>query len=81
MIGSKPLATVTINEITTVASVWTNAQFLDGTVIKGAALGLRIAAGNVHNFVDLATGGYGATISDALNSHPVADHGQLRHTG
>jgi hypothetical protein len=62
------LATVTINEITTVASVWTNAQFLDGTVIKGAALGLRIAAGNVHNFVDLATGGYGATISDALNS-------------
>ena len=56
MIGSKPLATVTINEITTVASVWTNAQFLDGTVIKGAALGLRIAAGNVHNFVDLATG-------------------------
>ena len=29
---------------------------------------MRIAAGNVPNFVDLATGGYGATILDALNS-------------
>ena len=52
--------------MTTIASVWTHAQFLDGTAIKGPALGLRIAAGNVHNFVDLATGG-GAAISDALN--------------
>ena len=29
---------------------------------------LRIAAGNVPNFVDLETGDYGATILDALNS-------------
>ena len=50
------------------ASVWTNAQFLDGAAIKGPALGLRIAAGNVPNFVDLATGGYGGMIQDALNS-------------
>ena len=41
---------------------------LDGTVIKGPALSLRIAAGNVPNFVDLATGGYGTTIQDPLNS-------------
>ena len=34
--GSAP-ADVTINEMTTIASVWTNAQFLDGTAIKGAA--------------------------------------------
>ena len=68
VIGTQPAATVTINEMTTVASVWTHAQFSDGTAIKGPALGLRIAAGNVHNFVDLATGGFGATISDALNS-------------
>ena len=58
---------MTINEFTTVASVWTHNQFIDGTAIKGPALGLRIAAGNVPNFVDLATGGYGAAISDALN--------------
>ena len=54
--------------MTTVASVWTNAQFLDGTAIKGHALGLKIAAGNVPSFVDLATGGWGATIQDPLNS-------------
>ena len=54
--------------MTTVASVWTHAQFLDGAAIKGYPLGLRIAAGNVPNFVDLATGGYGGMIQDALNS-------------
>ena len=67
VLGNKPPAAVTINEFTTVASVWTHNQFIEGTEIKGSALGLRIAAGNVHNFVDLATGGYGAAISDALN--------------
>ena len=59
---------VVINEMTTVASVWTYAQFLDGTTIKGNALGLRIAAGNVPNFVDLGTGGWGEAIQGPLNS-------------
>jgi hypothetical protein len=68
VLGDKPPAAVTINEFTTVASVWTHNQFIDGTAIKGPALGLRIAAGNVPNFVDVATGGYGTTIADALNS-------------
>jgi hypothetical protein len=68
VIGSKNPATVTINEMTTVASVWTNAQFLDGTVIKGPALSLRIAAGNGPNFVDLQTGGWGDAIQNSLNS-------------
>ena len=68
VMGNKPPANVVINEMTTVASVWTNAQFLDGTAIKGPALGLRIAAGNVPNFVDLQTGGWGAAIQDPLNS-------------
>ena len=68
VIGSKPLARVVINEFTTVASVWTNAQFLHGTALRGNTLGLRIAAGNVPNFVDLATGGYGAMIQDGFNS-------------
>ena len=68
VLGNKPPAEVVINEMTTVASVWTNAQFLDGTVIKGPALSLRIVAGNVPNFVDLQTGGWGAAIQDPLNS-------------
>jgi len=67
VIGSRPPAHVTINELTTVASVWTHNQFIDGITIKGKALGLRIAAGNVPNFVDLATGGYGGAIQDPLN--------------
>ena len=68
VLGSTPPANVAINEMTTVASVWTNAQFLDGTAIKGNTLGLKIAAGNVPNFVDLQTGGWGPAIQDPLNS-------------
>ena len=68
VVGSAPPERVTINEMTTVASVWTSAQFLQGTELKGHTLGLRIAAGNVPNFVDLATGGWGEAIQGPLNS-------------
>jgi hypothetical protein len=68
VLGNTPPAKVVLNEMTTVASVWTNAQFIDGTAIKGHSLGLKIAAGNVPSFVDLQTGGWGATIQDPLNS-------------
>ena len=68
VVGSKPPRTVTVNEFTTVASVWTSAQFLEGDVLSGHQLGLSIAASNVPNFADLETGGYGGTIQDALNS-------------
>ncbi|MFZ3215305.1 MAG: hypothetical protein WA192_04520 [Candidatus Acidiferrales bacterium] len=67
VLGNKAPAIVTINESTTVASVWTNAQFLNGTTLRGNALGLRIAAGNVRNLVDLETGGLGPVIQDPLN--------------
>src|SRR5215475_12971565 len=68
VLGATPPGRVTINEMTTVASVWTHAQFLDSTAIKGQPLQLKIAAGNVPSFVDLQTGGWGATIQDPLNS-------------
>lgn len=67
VVGAKSPSHVTINEMTTIASVWTHAQFVEGAEIKGHALGLRIAAGNVPNFVDLATGGWGGAIQDPLN--------------
>jgi hypothetical protein len=67
VLGSKFPADVTVNEMTTVASVWTHAQFLTGTAVQGHALGLRIAAGNVPNFVDLSTGGWGEAIQSPLN--------------
>jgi len=68
VVGSKPTAKVVINEMTTLASVVTHAQFIVGNWITGSPLALRIAAGNVPNFVDLGTGGYGPIIIDALNS-------------
>ena len=68
VLGGAPPSSVVINEMTTVASVWTHAQFLDGTALKGHLLGLNIAAGNVPNFVDLATGGWGEAIQGPLNS-------------
>ena len=68
VLGSNAPAHVVLNEFTTIASVVTATQFIDGTALKGPPLALRIAAGNVPNFVDLTTGGYGTTIQDALNS-------------
>jgi streptogramin lyase len=67
-LGANPPKDVTINELTTVASVWTGAQFLKGETFNGHALGLKIAAGNVSNLVDLATGGLGPVIQDPMNS-------------
>ncbi len=43
VLGNTPPPKAVINEMTTVASVWTNAQFLNGTVLKGDPLGLGIA--------------------------------------
>src|SRR5215475_14036973 len=68
VLGATPPGRVTISELTTVASVWTHNQFLDGTAIRGHALGLKIAAGNLPSFVDLQTGGWGTAIQDPLNS-------------
>ncbi len=38
VVGSKPPAEVVINELTTIASVVTHAQFIDDTTIKGSPL-------------------------------------------
>ncbi len=68
VLGGTPPAKVAINELTTVASAFTAAQFINGESISGNPLGLRIAAGNVPNLVDPATGGWGKVIVDPLNS-------------
>src|SRR5271165_6563069 len=68
VLGSNPPASVTINELTTVASAFTNARFISGDGISGNPLGLKIAAGNVPNLVDLTTGGWGKVLVDPINS-------------
>ena len=68
VVGSNPPASVTINELTTVASAFTNARFINGDGISGNPLGLKIAAGNVPNLVDPVTGGWGKVLLDPLNS-------------
>src|SRR5262249_83749 len=68
VVGGKPPAHVVIDEMSTIASVVTHTQFMDGTAIKGPPLALRIAAGNVPYFVIPAPGHYGATVRDPPNS-------------
>ena len=81
VLGAKAPAKVTINEMTTIASVWTHNQFIDGTAIKGQPLQLKIAAGNVPSFVDLATGGWGDDDPGPAQQRPDADDGELRDAG
>jgi hypothetical protein len=68
VLGSKPPEKIVVNELTTVASAFTAARFINGEAISGNLLGLRIAAGNTPNLVDLETGGWGKVIIDSGNS-------------
>jgi len=81
IVGSKPPAHVTINELTTVASAFTNARFINGDGISGNPLGLKIAAGNVPNLVDPATGGWGKVLLDPLNSNVTTTMANLDTLG
>ena len=68
VIGSELIPKVTINELTTVASIFTHSRFMDGSLIQGSSLlGLKVAAKNVPNLVDLATGLWGEAVLDGLN--------------
>jgi len=72
VLGGTPPKSVVVNEFSTIASVWTSAQFLKGEALSGTKLGLRIAAGNVPNLVDPETGALGPVIQDPLNSSQTA---------
>lgn len=69
LLGTSLLEKVTVNELTTVASTFTAARFIEGESISGNLLGLRIAAGNVPNLVDPVTGTWGKVLMDPLNSY------------
>ena len=79
VLGSKPPQQVVVNEFTTVASAFTAARFINGEAISGNALGLRIAAMNVPNLVNLQSGGWGSVIVDGLNHHAQHDACELQY--
>ena len=81
MLGTSLPKTVTVNELTTVASAFTAARFINGESISGNPLGLRIAAGNVPNLVDPATGGWGKVILDPINSTQTTTLANLNTLG
>jgi hypothetical protein len=81
VLGSNPPASVTINELTTVASAFTSARFINGDAISGNPLGLKVAAGNVPNLVDPVTGGWGKVLLDPLNSSTTTTMANLDTLG
>jgi hypothetical protein len=68
LLGTAPPETVTVNELTTVASAFTAGRFINGESISGHVLGLRIASGNTPNLVDPVTGKWGKVLLDPINS-------------
>jgi len=77
VLGTRLPATVTINELTTVAASYSMAQFYKTDVISGNSFGLQIAAGMNDNIVTSVTG----ESSFVLLSSPNADESNsLRST-
>jgi hypothetical protein len=81
VLGPKAPQTIVVNELTTVASVFTAARFIDGEAISGSPLGLRIAAGNAPNLVDPVTGEWGKVLLDPLNSSMTTTMAKLHSLG
>jgi hypothetical protein len=69
VLGANLPASVTINELTTVAASYSMAQFLRTGVISGNSFGLQVAAGMNDNIVASATG----QSSPVLLNSPNAD--------
>ena len=75
VLGKRERNNVVINELTTVGSVWPNAQLLEGTVLEGNQSALAIGSSQVENLVDQSTGRFGATLlksTNLLNSETAA---------
>ncbi|MEC7392790.1 MAG: hypothetical protein VX934_05245 [Cyanobacteriota bacterium] len=75
VLGGDEHQQVAINELTTVGSVWPNAQLLEGTALEGIQSALTIGSSQVKNLVNQSTGRFGATLlesSNLLNSETAA---------
>ena len=77
VLGTRLPATVTINELTTVAASYSMAQFYKTDVISGNSFGLQIAAGMNDNIVNPVTGESSLVL---LSSPNVDETNSLRST-
>ena len=58
---------IVVNELTTVASAFTCAQFFNGLQLAGNTRGVRIAANNTPNLVNPVSGSWGDVVVDPFN--------------
>ena len=79
VLGSKPPVEVVINEMTTVASAFTAARFINGESISGNPLGLRIAAGNASEPGGSGDRRVGQSASGPDQQHADHDACELEH--
>ncbi|MCB1706433.1 MAG: hypothetical protein KDI17_16320 [Halioglobus sp.] len=78
VLGAAPEFTaITINELTTAASAFALAQFIDGPHLQGNAIGLQMAPRLLRNLVNVETGEPGATIGNSDNN-PQSSYSALR---
>ena len=67
VLGGRERRTLSINELTTVGSVWPNAQLLQSTALRGSSSALAIGSSQVHNLVNQASGRHGKRLLNSAN--------------
>lgn len=67
LLGDLTKGGVVVNELTTVASAFTCAQFFKGLRLAGNAQGITVAANNTPNLINPATGTWGDVLTDPFN--------------
>lgn len=67
VLPSEPITQVVVNELTTIGSIWPNAQLFINVQLTGKDTALLIGSEQVQNLVDVKTGFYGKTVLDGAN--------------
>ena len=75
--AQRSLASVRINELTTVGSAYALAQFMRAAAVRGPAPGLPNAATTALNIIDLGTGGFGRVVVSHPNGSRTATQATL----
>lgn len=67
VLPSEPITQVIVNELTTIGSIWPNAQLFKNVQLTVKDTALLIGSEQVQNLVDVKTGFYGKTVLDGAN--------------